>query len=484
MNEAISLFWHDYETFGANPKIDRPAQFAGVRTDLNLNQIDEPLQIYCQPADDYLPNPEACLITGITPQKAMQEGVSEFEFISLIHAAFSKPGTCVVGYNSIRFDDEITRYTLFRNLFDPYAREWQNGNSRWDLIDLLRLVFVLKPETLIWPRKEDGSPSFKLEELTRLNDIDHGQAHDAMSDVHATINLAKKIRQLCPDLYDYVFEHRQKQSVQKLLAEQAGKPLLHVSSKYPASVGACSVVFPVARHPDNPNGTIVFDLRQDPMVLEVLSAEKIAERVFTSAVQLPEGVARIGLKTVHANKCPVIVPTSFMSGLSESHLKCLNLDGDQLRAHIRCIKEIEGLEAKIQAAFRKSEAFPVDSDPEFSLYSGDFLGRADRAALDSVTAALRREERPPVVSFQDNRLEELVFRLKGRCFPRLLEDDEYERWEEHRKQRLMGNHENGLLNFHAFFEQLQRLTARPDLGTFERHVLEELRYYGESLIPY
>ncbi len=484
MQSASSIFWHDYETFGANPKVDRPAQFAGIRTDMSLNPIGEPITLYCQPADDYLPNPEACLITGITPQFAMQEGVPEFEFISRIHAAFAKPGTCVAGYNSIRFDDEVTRYTLFRNLFDPYAREWQNGNTRWDLIDLVRLVYVLKPSALQWPTREDGAPSFRLEELTRVNGIEHGHAHDAMSDVYATIALAKRIRQVCPDLFDFVFEHRQKQKIQALLSEHSGKPLLHVSSRFSALEGACALVYVVARHPENANGSIVFDLRQNPALLRDLTVEQLAERLFTSQERLGDGVERVRLKTLHANKCPVVVPTAWMAGLDAAHLERLNLNGEQLRAHLRTIKSMAGLEEKIQAIFKLSEPFPAEPDPEFSLYSGGFLSPVDKRLTESVRAQLERKEAPEAVAFEDSRLEELLFRLKGRSFSSLLVDEEFERWEVHRRERLYGAHTNGLLNIQSYFERLQMLMQSPTLKEKERFVLEELKYYGESLIPY
>ncbi len=190
-----TFYWHDYETWGANPARDRPVQFAGVRTDTDMNIVDEPLMVFSRPSPDYLPHPEACLITGITPQQALQDGVSEAEFIAIVHAELAQPGTCGVGYNSIRFDDEVTRYTLYRNFFDPYAREWQNGNSRWDLIDVARLCRALRPDGIEWPVREDGTPSFRLEELSAANGLSHESAHDALSDVYATIDLAKLLKQ-------------------------------------------------------------------------------------------------------------------------------------------------------------------------------------------------------------------------------------------------------------------------------------------------
>ncbi|MEG0558089.1 MAG: exodeoxyribonuclease I, partial [Comamonas sp.] len=202
---AHTFFWHDYETFGAQPRYDRPAQFAGIRTDDQLNEIGEPVMWYCQPANDYLPDPQSCLITGITPQRALEDGIPEHEFAALIEAELAQPGTVGVGYNTIRFDDEITRFMFWRNLIDPYAREWQNGCGRWDLLDVVRMVYALRPDGIHWPQKEDGSPSFKLEDLARANGLLHEQAHDALSDVRATIGLARLIRDKQPRLFDFAF---------------------------------------------------------------------------------------------------------------------------------------------------------------------------------------------------------------------------------------------------------------------------------------
>ena len=197
---AGSIYWYDFETFGGDPRRDRASQFAGIRTDENLNIIGEPMVLFCKPAGDFLPNPMACLITGITPQKAISEGVNEAEFIYLIHEQFSSAGTCVAGFNSIRFDDEVTRQLLYRNFYDPYGREWQNGNTRWDILDMLRLAAATRPEGINWPKKEDGSHSFRLEALTKANGIEHADAHDALSDVLATIEIA---------CWDFVKQHKQ-----------------------------------------------------------------------------------------------------------------------------------------------------------------------------------------------------------------------------------------------------------------------------------
>ena len=251
-----TFYWHDYETFGTDPSRDRPVQFAGLRTDFDLNPVGDPLVVFAAPARDALPHPEACLVTGITPQRALAEGVLECEFIRRIHAELSRPGTCGVGYNSLRFDDEFTRFTLYRNFYDPYAREWRDGNSRWDLIDVVRMTHALRPEGISWPRDDDGKPSFRLEKLTAANGIEHGAAHDALSDVQATIALARLIRERQPRLFNYALKLRDKRFAMQHLDLAGMRPVLHVSGMFGAARHNIALIAPLARHPLNQKSSV------------------------------------------------------------------------------------------------------------------------------------------------------------------------------------------------------------------------------------
>ena len=306
MTTTPSFYFHDYETWGADPKRDRPAQFAGIRTDLELNIIAEPDVWYCQLADDYLPHPQAALITGLTPQLCNKKGFSENDFMQRILSRFSEPNTCVLGYNNLRFDDEVTRHSLFRNFFEPYGREWQNGNSRWDIIDMVRACYALRPDGINWPLREDGSPSFKLEELTKANGLAHENAHDALSDVYATIAIAKLIKQQQPKLFSYLYELRLKNKVAELIDVAGMTPLVHVSSKFPSSNGCISWIVPLAFHPVNKNAVICYNLQSDPSPLLSDEIETLKEKLYTRTSDLAEGEQRLGLKLIHLNKCPVL----------------------------------------------------------------------------------------------------------------------------------------------------------------------------------
>ena len=474
----FSFYWHDYETFGTDPARDRPSQFAGIRTDADFNIIGEPLVIFCQPAADMLPHPEACLITGITPQQALEQGVPELEFIRQIHAQFAQPGTCAVGYNSIRFDDEVSRYTLYRNFYDPYAREWQNGNSRWDIIDMVRLCCALRPEGIVWPSHEDGSTSFKLEQITQANGISHEAAHDALSDVYATIAVAKLIKQKQPRLFDYVFKLRNKREVTNLLNVAEKKPVLHTSAMFPARRFCTSLVMPLAMHPSNKNAVICYDLAVDPEPLLELSAEQICERLYTSAAELPEGVERIPLKAIHINRCPVVVTTDLFEAVIAERIQ-LNLS--RARQHYQQIIKAEPLADKLAEVF-SSRTFPEQNDPDIMLYSGSFFGQNDKSVMAQVRSSTPEELRDNTFYFEDARLTEMLFRYRARNYPDSLTEDEKHQWQEYRYQRLTEADGGGSIILEDYLDKVQCLMADANISERDRHILEKLLDYSDQIL--
>lgn len=473
-----TFYWHDYETWGTDPRRDRPSQFAGIRTDEELNIIGDPLMIYCRPADDLLPQPEACMVTGLTPQKALAEGLCEARFMALIHAELARPGTCGVGYNSIRFDDEFTRFGLYRNFFDPYAREWQNGNSRWDIIDMVRLTHALRPEGIEWPAYEDGTPCFQLEELTAANGISHREAHDALSDVYATIALARLIKGRQPRLFDYVLRMRNKRLLEQQLDPGKKTPVLHVSSMFPACYGRIAMVAPVARHPVNKNGIIVFDLRYDPGPFLDLSLEELHERLFTPAADLPDGVERVPLKTVHLNKSPVVVPMSTLTPAAAERWKIDVAAGERHLETLRCAGAFGEKVRKVHGMRR----FEPVSDPDQDLYGGFFSDR-DRKRMDIVRATAPRDLGGLDLVFDDRRLPEMLFRYRARNWPETLTAEERDRWEEFRRARLLEPDGGGSITLAEYRKRIEALRRDPQTPEDKLSLLDELARWGEQIAP-
>lgn len=477
----LTFLWHDYETFGANPRYDRPAQFAAIRTDMDLNEVGEPIMLYCQPAPDYLPSPESCLITGITPQQALEQGVPEDVFAREIEAAFSQPGTVGVGYNTIRFDDEVTRFLFWRNLIDPYAREWQNECSRWDLLDVVRMVYALRPDGIEWPVKEDGSPSFKLEDLARANGLGHEQAHDALSDVRATIALARLIKQKHPKLFEFAFALRKKDRVlheMGLPAQQIdARPFLHVSGMIRPERGCIAVMWPLAQHPTNKNEVICWDLNADPSELAAIDADTLRLRMFTRAADLPEGVTRLPIKSIHINKSPMVVRN--LKTLSPEMAAKWGIDMNLCIEHAVKARALPDMSQLWKQVYSKLEGHgPNDVDQD--LYNG-FIGPADRRRLNQLRELSPQELSVDRTGFDDARLQELVFRWRARNWPESLTEQEQERWQLHCMAVLLDG-AGGACTVEQLFAQIDALSETVEDERAEE-ILGALYDYAEAIVP-
>jgi len=470
---VTSIFWYDYETTGINPRCDRPLQMAGLRTDFELNEIDEPVNLFCRPSDDILPHPAACAITGITPARLAEDGLSEADFMTRVHAQLAAPGTCGAGYNTLRFDDEMTRYSLYRNFFDPYAREWQGGNSRWDLIDVVRAAYALRPDGIVWPTDDEGRVTLKLERLTAANGIDHGNAHEALSDVRATIALARLIREKQPKLYDWLFQLRSKQKVLDQI--RLLQPMVHVSGRFSAARNYVGVVLPLAWHPRNKNALIVCDLHLDPQGMLDLDADTLRQRLYTRREDLAEDELPVPLKLIHINKCPVVAPLSVLR--PEDRLR-LGMDVAlyQQRA-LRLSDAQQDWQAKVLAIYAR-EDLSSNEDPEQQLYDG-FIGDRDRRLCEQVRTVdplqLAQEQWP----FDDERLPELLFRYRARNFPDTLSSDEQERWRIFCQKRLSVPEWGAPNTLDSFVEAAAQLalTATP----LQQAVLNEWHEYVQGL---
>ncbi len=444
-----TFYWYDLETFGTNTRYDRIAQFAGIRTDEHLNPVSEPDMFYCQPTFDYLPDPGSCLVTGITPQLCEEKGMAEHEFAAKVHDIFSQHNSCGVGYNSIRFDDECVRSLLYRNLYDPYQREYLNGNSRWDLIDLVRATYALRPDNIEWPMHEPGKPSFRLEDLAQANGLVHEAAHDALSDVEATIQMAKLIQKNQPRLFDFALNLRNKDSVRSLLNWQLQQPIVHVSNKIPAERGCLSLMLPLAIHPNNKNGVICYDLHHDPTDFLSLEVAEIQDRLYTPQADLPAGVQRVHLKTIHLNKAPFVSPISALKGVD---LKRIGLDYQRCQNHLAQIKQVAGTEKKAAAVFDQPFDSPAD-DVDEMIYAG-FFSFKERAEFESIRNLAASEIPWQTGNFKDPRAATLIQRYKARNFYQSLSDEQRTLWQIDALKRLEHRFGEG---FNLWFENIESL---------------------------
>ncbi|MDD4526911.1 MAG: exodeoxyribonuclease I [Candidatus Margulisbacteria bacterium] len=476
MQQTQTFLFYDLETYGLHPQVDRITQFACVRTNEDLVPIGEPLVLFCKLTEDYLPEIEASLVHGITPKFVMENGISEYEFAKKIHKEFSIPNTCVVGYNNIRFDDEFIRNLFYRNFFDPYYREWANGNSRWDIIDLIRLVHDLRPEGINWVINEDNKPSFRLEELTVANNLEHADAHDALSDVYATIALLKLIKEMQPKTFSFFYANRFKQEILKLVYRSPEDIFVHTSNMFTSVNGCTTLMTPLMRHPKNNNCVLAYDLRYSPNELINSSTIDIEKRLFTRDLANEQ---RIHVKGVHINKCPIVAPIDVVD---EASLKRLNIDIVTCKDNLKLIeKNKEAIKEKLTIIYEKEIDINVSEiDPERQIYSGGFFDDKDKQMLAQIHSTKPEKLLNLKNKFLDKRISELLWRFVARNFPEVLSKEDSIKWKKFCEDRLINPMIDEKPDIFVYKEKLETILSG-QLSERDQNVLSSLSSYVNSL---
>ena len=467
---AQTFFFYDLETSGLNPRQDRIMQFAGQRTDMNLEPIGEPYNLLVTLNDDTLPSPDALMVTGITPQKTVEEGYTEAQFARMLSEEVFTPDTIAVGFNNIRFDDEFIRHLLWRNFHDPYEWSWKDGRSRWDLLDVVRLTRALRPEGINWPLDAKGEPSNRLELITSANGIAHENAHDALADVTALIAVTKLIKQKQPQLYDYLLKMRDKKVVQQLVNVDDKKPFVYASGRYDKEFAKTTVAFPLTTSRNG--GVVVYDLRYDPTPFVGLSEEKLAAKIFASwEERQAENFVKLPVKELQYNRCPAAAPLGVLE--QGDGWQKISLDLKTVQKHQNILLDNPDFAEKLRTIFENKPAFKKMPDPEAQLYDG-FLNDRDRLRVEAVRNADERELADFHPDFQDERLVPLLLHYKARNFPRSLSEDDLAQWETWRAQHLQAQ-------LPQFMASLQRLAS---MATDEQQfILQELQLWAEAVLP-
>ncbi len=473
-----TFFFYDLETSGISARDARIMQFAGQRTDMDLRPIGKPENHLIKLTDDILPDPDAILITGITPQKTREEGVTEAEFLQYFASHIATKDTIFVGYNTIRFDDEFMRYLHYRNFYDAYEWQWKDGRGRWDLLDVVRMTRALRPEGIEWPFAPNGKPSNRLELLTAVNKLSHENAHDALADVNATIAVANLIKTKQPKLFNFLLDMRDKKKAAALVG--AGQPFVYSSGKYPGKYEHATVAVMLAKHPQK-QGALVYDLRIDPGEFLGMSAVELAERwKFTREDNAP---TRLPIKTLQYNRCPAVAPLSVLDEASQTRLQ---LDMKVVEANRKKLAAAQGFALKVLEALdlleqkRQAELINDDRHVDSQLYDG-FISDADKNVMRVVRAAEPSDLASLEPNLHDARLKALLPLYKARNFPAAMTGEERENWEQFCAQRLVGGGAKSRLA--KYFQHLQELANQPGITQNQQYLLEELQLYGQSIMP-
>ncbi len=474
-----TFYFYDLETTGFSARAGRIMQFAGQRTDTSLNPIGNPHNFLIKITPDILPDPDAILVTGITPQKTLEEGISEAEFLKVFHSEIATPDTIFTGFNNIRFDDEFIRFTNYRNFYDSYEWQWSNGRSKWDIMDVCRMTRALRPEGIKWPFSSDGKPSGRLELIANVNKIEHLHAHDALSDVFATIGVAKLIKEKQSKLFNYLLKIRDKKQVEKLVS--SGDPFVYTSGKFSSDFEKTTIALTITAHPNQSGSVFVYDLREDPNQFLGMSVKEIAQNM--QKWKFEEGELRLPVKQLQYNRCPAVAPVSVLDDKTKKRLK---IDDKKIKDHLKILISSD-LGDKVLEAVRLNEKdkqtnFIVDiADVDAQLYEG-FFNDADKKKISTVRAADETKLADLNPDFNDSRLKKLLVLYKARQFPKSLNETEQKEWDLYRTTRLMSGDSGSRIE--KYVARINELSSEPSLKDKNRYLLEELLLYGQSIIPY
>ena len=460
-----SFFFYDLETSGLKPREDRIMQFAGQRTTLELDPVGEPVNVLVKMTDDALPSPGAINVTKITPQDTLRDGISEAEFCRFVTEEVFTPETVAVGYNTVRFDDEFMRAIFWRNFYDPYEFEWKDGRSRWDMLDVVRLTRALRPEGIEWPFREDGVPTNRLELITKLNGVEHEHAHDALSDVYATIAVAKLIREKQPKLFDYLCGIRNKREVQKMINLENPQPFVYASGRYANEFNKTTVSFPIA--PGRNGNVLVYDLRYN---LEELGRVSGLEEGFQNDDEVEEVVEERESRSIFPivkelcyNKCPAVAPISVLE-VADGWEK-IGLTRERIEQNLKTLLKHPEFVERMRSEYENRPEFPRALEPEEALYDG-FLNDTDKIKVSAVRNAEAGKLADFHPEFVDDRLPGLLLHYKGRNYPETLSESEMEAYESYRRARLERQ-------VPRFMQELEKVT--------DDYLKEELLLYLQSL---
>jgi exodeoxyribonuclease-1 len=466
-----TFFFYDLETSGLSPQHDRVMQFAGIRTDMNLNHVGDPVNVLVRLNDDVLPSPEAAMVTGITPQQTQADGYSEAEFAKMLVEEIFTPDTIAVGFNNIRFDDEFVRHTLWRTFYDPYEWSWKEGRSRWDLLDVVRMTRALRPDGITWPVDAEGKPTNRLELLSSSNGLEHTKAHDALSDVEALIGVTKLIRDRQPQLYEYLLKMRDKKAVKQLVNLDDKQPFVYVSGRLDGEFNKATVAFPLTA---GANGNVVvYDLRYDPTPFIAMDQKELAKKLYaTWEDRQADGFIALPAKELQYNRAPAVAPLGVLAQ-DDGWIK-IGLDEATITKHRAVLLAAPGFAENLRSLFESRPAYKKSSDPEAQLYDS-FVADQDKLRIETVRNANLHDLADYHPQFSDDRLPALLLHYKARNFPKALAEDEVVAWEKWRSEKI-------LAALPGFMKSLQRLssTVTDDNKQF---VLQELQLWAESVLP-
>lgn len=468
--ERTYLFY-DIETTGLNKAFDQVLQFAAIRTDQELNELERH-EILVKPNADCMISPQALITHRISLQKLMDEGINELDAISSIHNLLNTPGTMSVGYNTMGFDDEFLRFSFFRNLLPPYSHQYANYCSRFDIFPITIAYYLFNKDSLVWPEL-DEKVSLKLEDLNNTNHFTEGNAHDAMIDVITTLKLASKLKE-SSDMWLYLLQSFDKdvdhQRIAKLtsafsIQHHQFKQAIMLNSKFGNKNSFQSFVLNLGRHNHYKNQSIW--MRLDANDLSETTLDNIDEKTWT--VSKKPGDESILLPCIDR----------FLIYINDERRTLVDKNLSWIQENIPLFREI----CRYHLEYTYPKIPNVDADA--ALYQMGFLLPHETQLCQNFHLAFPEERVALIKQFSNPILREQAIRVIGRNSPELLTENLKAEFENYLSMIKSNDNELATVDYRGgkrltpseCLHEIESLLEKGALDEQQKQLLNELKQY-------
>jgi len=467
----MNYVFYDFETSGRSSTWDQIIEASAVIVNDEFQELDDPINLRCALKKGIVPEPGALLINRTTPQILKKTNLSHYGMIKLLLEKFHKWTPAIyIGYNNISFDEEFLRKSLFKSLNEPYLTQY-SGNKRGDILGLIRCAHLYYPKCIKTPTSDKGNAVFKLDELTKLNGIKHDNAHSALADVYATIEVAKIIKKDAPVVWDSGRITGSKAEVNNLIED---KKVFAIDEYFYGKSRPFAVKF-IMFHPKY-TWPVCFDLKHDPNLFFKMSYLQLKDELKKSPKVL---------RTVKNNKHPIIMDIEWalnfdsykQLGLEKLKYRAKLVDSnDEFKERVRKIL-IEEVEEKEQ----------LDSQlgimAEESLYSGGFSKPEDQKVMMDFHKSDWNEKLRLSDKFKDERYSYFAKRLIYEENPEVLSKDEYKLIHRKIAEQILSTNDEKWNTVPKAYNDIDDLRVKcEDRGDTERlKLLNDLSEYIEEI---